>query len=109
MRAGLLAMCALTFTRKSITAQVAGGGETLGSSSTFVGYLEAVTERVRTDLGLDRSVKHLLITPTAITEDERIWLPGADTSDVSASLRPVHINPMYEPRSTTVSHYEVYL
>lgn len=109
MRASLLAMCVLTFTRKALTADAASGGETLGTGSTFVGYLEAVTERQRTDLGLDRSVKHLLITPQTITEDERIWLPGGNTSDVNESFRPVLVNPMYEPRSTTVSHYEVYL
>lgn len=50
----------------------------------------------------------LLITATAISQEDRIWLPGVDQTDATLARRPYSVTP-YPDEDGTIHHYEVRL
>jgi hypothetical protein len=66
------------------------------------GYLQRDSD------GNELQAQHVLATEDEIKITDRLWLPGDDTSDFSASRRPLTVR-YARTRTGTDGHYEVSL
>lgn len=98
-----------TISVKPVTGR-AGGSETFGALVTGIpAYVEDINEYVTDGNGKDTLAKHYVATEYAVTFEHRIWLAGADTSDLAQSKRPLRVSRFNNPEVAvaTVSHYEI--
>jgi hypothetical protein len=89
---------------------VDGAGEPTYSGSKYTALCrwEQVTRLVTGPTRNEVQADDAIATTTPITWTTRIWLPGADTTDVSAAKRPKAIKHAREMDGSG-GHYEVYL
>lgn len=59
--------------------------------------------------GMQRVVRHFIVTEEEIREGDRVWLAGMDTSDMELSKRADEVAVFLEPFTAVVDHYEVML
>ena len=114
-------LCLHRVTAKAITAVDAAGDETLGVARTLRCYYERKTRSGPMGIGMgaaggsESTAIDVLITPDAVTPDDRIWRNGEDTTDASLGRKPKDVRVFYEPGlvdgsgNPVVDHYEVEL
>lgn len=98
-----------TISVKPVTGRAAGS-ETYGALVTAIpAYVEDITEYVTDGMGKDTLARHYIATEYAVTFEHRIWLEGADTSNLALSKRPLSVSKFNNPEriTATVSHYEI--
>lgn len=75
-----------TVTVKTRTALDATGKPTFGDKRTVKARVEKQRRLVRTAAGDDKQATHRLYLAEALELGDRVWLPGADTTKLEASL-----------------------
>lgn len=85
----------------------ADGVPQYGAVTPFDAYVEAVdVERMRGTTGQSAEFQYLLMTTTALKQNDRIWIPGDSTDDENATYAFTSF-PVTDPRTGAVLHYEV--
>lgn len=64
--------------------------------------------KTRSAAGEVVDMTHELFTLEALTINDRIWIPGADTTDAKQARRPVNVTAVVD-KAGHVHHYEVAL
>lgn len=87
-----------------------GGTETILRTRAVKAYIERGIMMVNAGDGTSESVTDMIITEEAITLDDRIWLPGDDTSTSQFSRQPRRVDALPDVQHPgTISHYETTL
>lgn len=84
------------------------GESTWGATTTAAARVENINEVI---VGTDQNeyqATHVIATETAISYEDRIWLPTDNTSNADEARRPIKIVNAFFPGETD-GHYEVYL
>jgi hypothetical protein len=93
------------------------GTETLAAAVAVTAYEEVVDATKDHAAGAyQRDVTHFLVIkdwpstlPGGIRYDDWVFMPGADTNDLTQGKKPVTINKFNDPELGDVDHYEVTL
>lgn len=94
-------------------AAYSGGNDEYGdaqysAAATLACRWEPRQQIVRDAKGIERLSIGTLFTATAVGDQDRLWIPGASTSDASLARKPIRVDTVKE-KDGTVSHYEVVL
>lgn len=79
-----------------------------GVQRTQSGRVEPRIEIVRANNGEERVTSHWIATPTAIGDQDRIWIPGDDTSKTSSARFPIRVDTV-KTKDGSIDHYEIWL
>src|SRR4051812_28625091 len=103
-------MLVKTINIKHVTDESSGGDESLTAAIPMLAHVENVLAVGQEQGGTESTMNHLVITKDPIIQDDRIWLPGDDPSDVNLGKHPLGpVRIFYDPFDGSVDHYEVTL
>lgn len=109
MDPALRAMLLKTINVRTVTAYTPSGDETLSVAVAIPAYVEVKkSDAGMGAVGREAQVQHVVITETAITMDQRVWLPGDDPGTVEFGKKPMAID-VFNDVLGNVDHYEVTL
>ena len=90
-------------TRSSVDAY---GQATYGSASNIAARVEEERRRIDRGGGTFVETTHRVYTESAITYEDRIWLPNDSSSDATLAREPLEVHSIVGELGT-VDHYEV--
>jgi hypothetical protein len=102
----LEAMLIQTIKVRSPTAYTSGGNETLDTARDVAAYVEIKTRESGIAGGTQKDLFHFVVTKESITEDDRVWLPGADSTNTNLGKTPMGVKTYFNPETGVVDHYE---
>lgn len=118
MDAELRALLLHTVTVRRATAKSRTMSETLGDPVSFPAYFETRVKHVPSSTGVERVTVSTCVIDAAdvaasvlatLTNDDRFWPEGADSTQAVFGRRPAAITTFKDPDTGVLSHYEVTL
>lgn len=89
----------------TLSSRNAAGDPTYGTPATVSAWVERENKVIHSSVGEERVTTHIIITEDAITETDRIWLPGDSSADATLARRPAIVDAILD-ELTQVTHYE---
>lgn len=84
----------------------AAGDQTLGTAVPMAAHVELVKTTAAMQAGKESVVRHVIVTMDEIRRDDRVWMPGDDSSDINLGKLPVTVQTFFDPETGLVDHYE---
>jgi len=96
-----------TITVAEVSGASTSGDPTFGAQSTLKARVEEEVGIVATADGEQTTYTHKIATETQIGVNARVWLPGANTGDNNAAMRPL-VSRTAQTLSGGYRYYETY-
>lgn len=86
-----------------------GGTPILAAAVPMAAYVETKLGTESAPGGTAKNVSHMVVTITEIRQDDLVWLPGLDPTNLNLGKRPLAINVYNDPDTGNIDHWEVTL
>lgn len=106
MDAQLRAQLAQSVTIARATGVSSAGDATYDAPSSVAARVEFVTKMVQASDGSFKQTSHWICLEGAVALDDRLWLPGTDSTDAKQARIPLSIEGLPDERGVT-DHFEV--